>query len=78
MSELAELYAADLTGAGWLKSSYTSGDRACVEVADIPGLPAIAVRDSKNTDIPAARVSRTAWSAFLAAVADGALTPAAR
>ena len=46
MSDSADLYAADLTEVSWRKSSYTSNDTNCVEVADIPGARAKAVRDS--------------------------------
>lgn len=74
MNELADLYAVDLAGVVWRKSSYTAGNGNCVEVADTPGVAGIAVRDSKNVDIPAARVSRAAWSAFLTAVDDDTLT----
>ncbi|WP_411146427.1 DUF397 domain-containing protein [Streptomyces sp. x-80] len=74
MNELAGLYAVDLVGAVWRKSSYTAGNGNCVEVAGIPGDAGIAVRDSKNVDIPAARVSRQAWSAFLGAVDKDTLT----
>jgi Domain of unknown function (DUF397) len=75
MNELPTFYAADLTGAQWRKSSYTTGSGNCVEVAAIPGLPATAIRDSKNTHIPALRVSDTAWNTFVHAVADNTLTP---
>ncbi|GAA2664884.1 DUF397 domain-containing protein [Streptomyces lunalinharesii] len=74
MSTPADQCGIDLAGAVWRKSSYTAGNGNCVEVADIPGATGIAVRDSKNTHLPAARVSRPAWSAFVAAVAGGALT----
>ncbi|WKX70059.1 DUF397 domain-containing protein [Streptomyces sp. XD-27] len=74
MNELADLYAVDLADAAWRKSSYTANNGNCVEVAHIPGTPGVAVRDSKNVDIPAARASRAAWSAFLTAVADDTLT----
>jgi hypothetical protein len=73
MNELADLYAVDLSNASWRKSSYTAGNGNCVEVAAIPGTHGIAVRDSKNTDFPAARLTRSTWSAFVTAVAVGAL-----
>jgi hypothetical protein len=57
-----------------MRSSYTANNGNCVEVAGIPGGAGIAVRDSKNVDIPATRVSRRAWSAFLASVAEDTLT----
>jgi hypothetical protein len=73
MTELANLYKADLNGAAWRKSSYTASNGNCVEVADVPGGAGIAVRDSKNVDIPAARVTRGAWVQFLDAVADDSI-----
>lgn len=74
MNELADLYAVDLVDAAWQKSSYTANNGNCVEVAGIPSNTGIAVRDSKNVAIPAARVSSTAWTAFLAAVDEDTLT----
>ncbi|MEV0279479.1 DUF397 domain-containing protein [Streptomyces sp. NPDC050610] len=74
MNEPADLYAVDLARAAWRKSSYTANNGNCVEVARIPTMPGVAVRDSKNVDIPAARVSRAAWSSFVAAVHDDTLT----
>ena len=69
MTTRADLYAADLHGASWRKSSYTANAGNCVEIADLPGVAGIAVRDSKNTDIPAARVTTKAWAQFVTAVA---------
>lgn len=74
MNKLADLYAVDLVDAVWCKSSYTAGNGNCVEVAGVPSNAGIAVRDSKNVAIPAARVSSTAWTAFLTAVNEGTLT----
>ncbi|WP_220183385.1 DUF397 domain-containing protein [Sphaerisporangium album] len=65
----ADLRAANIDNLIWRKSSFTANNGQCVEVADIPGLTAVAIRDSKNTGLPAARVSVSAWSAFLRALA---------
>lgn len=73
MNELTDLHAIDLIDASWHKSTYTAGEGNCVEVADIPGTSGIAVRDSKNTDFPASRFSRPAWSTFVTAIAVGTL-----
>jgi len=61
----------DLSRAEWRKSSYSSQDGNCVEVArDLPGL--VAVRDSKAPDGAKLMVPREAWRAFLKAHAPGA------
>ncbi|MEV3929186.1 MULTISPECIES: DUF397 domain-containing protein [unclassified Streptomyces] len=47
----------------FVKSSYSSGNGECVEVArNIP--LAVAVRDSKRLDGPVLTVTPTAWDAF--------------
>jgi hypothetical protein len=52
------------------KSSYSSGNGECVEVArNIPGT--VAVRDSKDLDGPILRVAPSAWAAFAECVGDG-------
>ncbi|MGW4894375.1 DUF397 domain-containing protein [Kitasatospora sp. NPDC004240] len=61
---------ADLTGARWYKSSYSSNGGSCVELApDFPGLAP--VRDSKDPGGPALVFPAAAWSSFLDAVRAG-------
>ena len=58
----------ELCAAIWIKSSY-SGENGgnCIEIA--PGFPeTVPVRDSKNPDGPVLVVTRSAWSAFTAAL----------
>jgi len=59
----------DLTRARWRKSSYSSANGACVEVADLHG--AIAVRDSKDPAGPKLTFTPADWRAFVSAVAAG-------
>jgi hypothetical protein len=70
------LYSASLDGAIWYKSSYTAGNDQCVEIAELATLPAVAIRDSKNTDLPASRVSASGWTAFVEALKAGTLVTA--
>jgi Domain of unknown function (DUF397) len=54
----------NLSRAEWHKSSYSSQDGNCVEVARI--LPEfVAVRDSKESDGPQLVVPIEAWQAFM-------------
>jgi Domain of unknown function (DUF397) len=59
----------DLTKAHWRTSSRSSGNGACVEVADLP--QAIAVRDSKDPDGPNLVFTRADWREFMSAVTEG-------
>ncbi|POX37260.1 hypothetical protein C3486_29315 [Streptomyces sp. Ru73] len=69
--------APDLSRVRWRKSSYSGGSGGdCVEMGyGAPG--AVPVRDSKKPSGPAIVVPRSAWSAFVTAVRDDALAPAA-
>ncbi len=58
--------APDLSRAQWRKSSHSSANGACVEVARVSGM--IAVRDSKDPHGPCLAVSVGEWQAFAAAV----------
>ncbi|MEU6476144.1 DUF397 domain-containing protein [Streptomyces sp. NPDC047017] len=51
----------------WTKSSYSTGNGACVEVKS-PVAAAMAVRDSKVTEGPALGFPATAWNSFVASV----------
>jgi hypothetical protein len=53
----------------WYKSSYSSDDGNCVEVAELAG--GTAVRDSKDPAGTVLGVSAVAWSALLTAVRCG-------
>ncbi|OQS16391.1 DUF397 domain-containing protein [Nocardia donostiensis] len=53
----------DLSGAQWLKSSYSSGSQECVEVAHLRG-GMVGVRDSKNPTGPALAFAPDEWDAF--------------
>jgi hypothetical protein len=53
----------DLSRAEWQKSSYSSQDGNCVEIArNLPGI--VAVRDSKDPERAKLAVSREAWRLF--------------
>ncbi len=57
----------DLSRAEWHKSSYSSQDGNCVEVArNLPGL--VAIRDSKQPDGPNLLVSPETWRVFIRGV----------
>jgi hypothetical protein len=58
----------DLTDANWKKSSRSSANGQCVEVADLAN--AVALRDSKDPNGPALVFGRDAWKSFLAGAKD--------
>jgi hypothetical protein len=51
----------------WTKSSYSTGNGACVEVKS-PIVETMAVRDSKVTEGPTLAFPADAWNAFVASV----------
>jgi hypothetical protein len=59
----------DLTSVQWRKSSYSSGNGQCIEVALAQGV--MAIRDSKDPAGPALVVTADAWTAFVGGVAAG-------
>ena len=52
----------DLTNARWRKSSRSSGQANCVEIAHVADR--VAVRDSKNPDGPVLSFGKVDWSVF--------------
>ncbi|MFE4665272.1 DUF397 domain-containing protein [Streptomyces sp. NPDC056734] len=59
-----------LASAHWIKSSYSSGEGQCVEVAAVDC--SIAARDSKNPTGPVLVFAREDWAGFIRGVsADG-------
>ncbi|MFE2373677.1 DUF397 domain-containing protein [Streptomyces sp. NPDC059398] len=57
----------------WTKSSYSTGNGACVEVRS-PLAQAIAVRDSKVADGPSIAFVPASWNSFVSEVGQGAFT----
>ena len=55
-----------LSNAQWFKSTYSSGQGACVEVAAVEG--EIATRDSKNPAGPVLMFSEDGWAGFIRGV----------
>jgi hypothetical protein len=72
----------DLSSVVWRKSGRSTNGGDCVEVAVVPGDPAVAghkadadelylIRDSKDPDGPALAFTPSEWSAFVGGVKDG-------
>jgi hypothetical protein len=68
----ADLYAHDLTGAKWRKSSTSGAEHDCVEVAELPS-GGRAVRDSKNPERAPLCFTASEWAAFREGVIAGEL-----
>lgn len=63
----------DLTHARWRKSSYSSGEGQCLEVAELPS--AVAARDSKDPQGPALIFGRDGWTRFVQGVTGDKIRP---
>ncbi|WP_433682623.1 DUF397 domain-containing protein [Nocardia sp. CA-119907] len=59
-----------LAGAQWFKSTHSSGDSECVEVAFLDG-GMVGIRDSKNPAGPALVFTPGEWNAFIGGARDG-------
>jgi Domain of unknown function (DUF397) len=59
----------DLTRAAWFKSTRSSGNGNCVEVAIVDD--AVGVRDSKDRSGPVLVFTASEWRAFVAGAKDG-------
>lgn len=65
---------ASLSDANWFKSSYSSAEKDCVEVAFLRG-GSVGVRDSKNAAGPTLVFNSRGWDSFTARIASGELDP---
>lgn len=66
------MHTPDLLNATWRKSTYSTANGTCVEVAVVE--PVVGVRDSKKIDAGHLTVPSTKWAAFVVAVKDDELT----
>lgn len=53
----------------WFKSSFSTANAGCVEIAGQPD--GVALRDSKNRDLPPFLFNAEEWSAFISGVKNG-------
>ncbi len=61
----------DLASAfGWRKTTYSSGDGSCVEIAQTPA-GNVAVRDTTDRNGPALAIGPGAWRSFVADIRNG-------
>ncbi|MFI9631746.1 DUF397 domain-containing protein [Nocardia sp. NPDC051929] len=65
---------ASVPAAAWFKSSFSSADRDCVEVAFLRE-GCVGVRDSKNPIGPALVFGPSEWDSFTVWIASGDLDP---
>jgi hypothetical protein len=61
--------AVDASTASWHKSSWSSYNGSCVEVAELPASNLVAIRDTKQKGIgPVLAFTRSEWDSFLSKV----------
>ncbi|MFI5537782.1 DUF397 domain-containing protein [Nocardia sp. NPDC051900] len=63
---------ASLSDATWFKSSYSSAERDCVEVAFLRE-GSVSVRDSKNPAGPVLVFTPSVWDSFTGCIIEGGL-----
>jgi hypothetical protein len=63
----------DLSGLAWRKSCRSGSNANCVELAPVPKVAAVAVRDSRDPDGPVLLIGQPSWAAFVAAAKRGAI-----